>query len=149
MKIIGALLILCASICSCVFYEKNEKSKISSAIKACDFIKYIKTQIEYFSTPINKIIASYEDKSPLIEDLSTKSFSVAKRLLDRGDFKLVFDFFSSLGKGLKDEELSLCSYTIEELQKCIEKKEKDYPDKIKVFRAMALFFGFCVIILLI
>lgn len=149
MKIAGALLILCASICSCVFYEKTEKSKISSANEICNFIKHIRAQIEYFSTPISKIFSSYDEKTPLIKDLCDKSFSGSKRLLEKGDYKLVFDFFSSLGKGLKDEELSLCSYTIDELQKSIDKKEKDYPDKIKVFRAMALFFGFCVIILLI
>lgn len=149
MKILGAFLILIASICSCVIYEKNEKCKISSAKEICEFIRYIRSQIEHFSTPINKIFASYTEKSVLVDHLCKKELDLAKKSLEKDDFKTVSDFFNSLGKGLKDDEASLCSYSIETLENSISKKEKDYPNKIKVFRAMALFFGFCVVILLI
>ena len=149
MKILGAILILTASIFACTVYEKSEKSKIASAKQICAFIKYIKAQIEYFSTPVGKIFASYGEKTPLIERVCEKDFNMVKKLLDKDDFKLVFEFFEGLGKGLRVEEAALCSYTIKELEENIAKKEKDYPDKIKVFRAMALFFGFCIVILLI
>ena len=149
MKILGAILILFSSIFSCTVYEKSEKSKIASTKQVCAFIKYIKAQIEYFSTPVGKIFASYNEKSPLVERLCEKEFSLAKKMLDKDDFKLVFEFFGELGKGLKNEETAMCAYTIEALEGSITKKEKEYPDKIKVFRAMALFFGFCIVILLI
>lgn len=149
MKILGSLFILIASISSCVVYERSEKSKISSTKEICELIRYIKSQIEYFSTPISKIFASYAEKSPLLSELCEKRLDLAKKSLDKDDFKTVSEFFTTLGKGLRDEELALCSYTLETLENSIAKKEKDYPDKIKVFRAMALFFGFCVVILLI
>ena len=138
MKIFGSFILLCASICSCYFYERSEKSKLSSASEICSFIRYIKAQIEYFSTPVVKIFSSYSERTPLIDDLSCKQFKNAQKSLGKEDYKLILDFFSSLGKGLKDEELSLCSYTIEALEKSIDKQKKDLPNKIKVFRAMVL-----------
>lgn len=149
MKIIGTILILFASVCACVLYERKEKQKISSAIEACDFIKYIRAQIEYFSCPIDKIFNSYEPKGTLIEALISGKHEEASRLLSKEDFKIINTFFLSLGKGLKNEELSLCSYSLSELERSIEKKKSEYPSKVKVFRAMALFCAFCIIIMLI
>lgn len=147
IKLIGAVMILCACACACAFYEKGEKNKIFHLASCYDYIRYIKTQIEYFSMPIDTIHSSYEPKSELCDALIANEG--IDKLFEKEDATLISGFFSSLGKGMKNEELSLCSYTIEELEKRIERKKSDYPNKIKVFRATALFIGFCTIILLI
>lgn len=147
MKFFGSILILCACVVTCVLYERSEKQKLSYLSSVCDFIKNIKAQIEYFSSPTEKIFSSYEPKTDLIADLITKKD--VSMYFEAEDCRIVEDFFNSLGKGMKDEELCLCSYTISELEKRIEKKRIDYPNKIKVFRAMTFFSGICVIILLI
>ncbi|MBQ3040874.1 MAG: stage III sporulation protein AB [Clostridia bacterium] len=146
IKIIGSILILCASVCACAFYERAEKAKIASLQECCDFIKHIRAQIEYFSTPVDKIFSSYDKKTELIDALISKD---AKNYFEKEDYPVINEFFASVGRQLKDEELSSCSYTISELEKRLEKRRQDYPNKIKVFRAMALFIGISVIILLI
>ena len=149
MKIIGSLLIVCASFFSCFVYEKREKKKITSALEICDFIKYIKSQIEFFSLPIDKIFSSYESKDGVINDIISKNTDELSKALTKEDYITVLHFFDSLGKGLKNEELSLCEYSLEKLQQSIDKKQRDYPNKIKVFRAMSLFSGFSIIIILL
>ena len=97
--------------------------------------------------PIDKIHRSYDQKSELCDALiANKGMEI---YFEKEDIPLISEFFSSLGKGMKSEEIALCSYTIEELEKRIEKRKADYPNKIKVFRATTLFVGFCTIILLI
>lgn len=149
IKIIGATFILCASVCSCYFYERKQKARLQELISVYEFIKYIKTQIEHFSTPIKKIYSSYESESESVEVIKNGDYKTLGSLLEKDEYKLIYEFFSRLGAGLKGEELSLCGYTLEELEAILKKRREDYPNKIKVFRAMALFIGFCVIILLI
>lgn len=149
IKILGSILILFASIYACIAYEKREKSKLSALNTTIEFIKHIKAQIEYFSTPINKIFATYEHSSEVTKKLAKKDINDSQSDFDKESFKVVSNFFSSLGRGVKSEQLSLCTYTINELEKISEKNMADYPNKIKVFRAMALFCGICAIILLI
>ena len=62
MKIFGCLLILISSVSCAYFYEKSLKNKILILGEIIDFIKYAKNQIEYFSTPIDKIFTDFECK---------------------------------------------------------------------------------------
>ena len=149
MKLFGSILILSACICACYFYEKREKNKLDSLCIACDFILHIKSQIEYFSLPLEKIFNSYSNKCEITENLSKNQFKNIQTSFEKDDFRIICDFFKSLGKGYKNQEISLCSYTLEELGKNLKKEKAEYPNKIKVFRVMTLFIGFCVIILLI
>lgn len=149
IKLLGCILILCASICACVFYEKKEKAKLISVKEIISFVEHIRSQIEYFSYPLDKIFSSYEEHSFVTTSISKNEVDSIKEYLDKEDFNLISSLFSSLGKGLKKDQLSLCSYSVERLRDSYRKKEEDFPKKIKVFRAMALFCGFCAIILLI
>ena len=149
MKILGSILILCACISSSLFYEKKQKEKIEALINCCDFIKYIKSQIEFFLLPLDKIYLSYKDKNEYINKFICGNYDENISIFDKDDFEILKNFFSSIGKGMKKNEISLCEYVISELEKNIEKKKAEYPNKIKVFRIMALFFGFCIVILLI
>ncbi|MBQ8738029.1 MAG: hypothetical protein IJZ04_00890 [Clostridia bacterium] len=154
LKLIGSILILCASVSACYFYEKNEMRKIHLCERYCELIKFIKSQIQYFSTPIDKIFSSYKAQLALSEDEFTEYMELPKlrnslKWNDKEEKAILEPFFSSLGKGLKAEEVSLCSYTVTELEKITEKKKADYPSKIKSFRAIAMFVGACAVILLI
>ena len=148
MKIIGGIFILCASIYVSYLYEKQQKSKLTYLSKIVDFICYVKSQIEHFSTPYNKIIDEYTTD----ENLKALIFSGFKEYLDvlsLEDKKAIKSFFSSISKGFVAEELSLCEYTISTLQHSIEKIKKENPNKIKVFRSMVLFVAISIIILLV
>ena len=62
---------------------------------------------------------------------------------------LINDCFLQLGKSYKDEQIKNLDYTIEQLKEEIEQEEKDFSQKIKVFRAIALFIGCSTVILLV
>lgn len=148
MKIFGAIIILCACVFGSYIYEKKQKNRMQYIAEACDFIKHIKSEIEFFCTPYKKIREEYlkNNSSALLfcDDLHEK-----ENFLEKDEKKILQAFFSSIGKGFKDEEISLCEYTYSSLEKKLEKAKEEYPNKIKVFRSMMLFFGVCVIILLI
>ena len=72
MKLLGGILIICASICSSFFYEKKLKQTINSYKDLIDILTYTKTQIYYFSKPVNQIFAEYDHQDELINELKIK-----------------------------------------------------------------------------
>ena len=147
MKYIGSVLILCACICFSFFYEMKEKKKVENLKLMHNFINYIKSKIDFFLTPQDKIFSEYECK--LIEELYTNNFNNLSNYFDKEASVLIKDFFNKLGKGLKDEEITRCSYTLTKLEEIIKKYENELPNKIKVVRTLAIFCGACVILLII
>ena len=111
-----------------------------------DFVSYIKIQIELFSLPLSEIFSKYKHSNDLIEELiETKQVAAfSKQTRDE-----LFSCFSVLGTGFKDEQLSRLTYLITFLDKTVTESEKDYPQKIKVNRALSLFVGCSTVILLI
>ena len=59
MKLIGGLLIICASICASFFYEKKQRNIINNQEALIDFLSYISSQIEYFAE------CDYEGEIPI------------------------------------------------------------------------------------
>ena len=146
MKIVGGIIILIASITVSYFYENTKKAEIKALKQIKDFVLYIKIQIELFSLPLSEIFTKYKHTSDVIKELiETKQVSVFnKQIRDE-----LFGCFSVLGTGFKDEQLSRLTYLIVFLDKAITESEKDYPQKIKVNRALSLFVGCSTVILLI
>lgn len=149
MKLIGSLFILCASVLACYFYEIDLRKKLKNLIEVRDFIKYIKSQIEYFLSPIDKIVEGYNSSSDICKILVSASPTEASKHLEAKDLNVILSFFSSFGLCVKDEAISLCDYTISELEKSITQNKADYPNKSKAFRAICLFSAICAIILII
>lgn len=149
MKIAGAILILCASVASSYFYEKREKEKIRKANELTEFIRYIRAQIAYFSLPTDKIFKNYKSDDPFIEDIISGKLCSLDSFFDKDTTGVIKNFFSSLGNGYKDEQLAMCDFTLSATEDFINKMNKEFSGKVKVFRSMALFTGVCIIILLI
>ena len=149
IKILGCILIMCASIGSCILYEKSEKSKLYSLKSIINFIKHIHSQIEYFSISLDKIYSSYQNHTDITNKIIQKDFENIKEFLEKDDYQVVIELFDSLGKGLKNEQLALCTYSINKLEESYKAKDQNYPNNIKAFRATALFCGFGAIILFI
>ena len=147
MKYLGSVLILCACICFSFFYEIKEKNKIENLKKIRDFINFIKIKIDFFLTPQNQLFSEYNCK--LINELYNKNFDNLDVYFDKETTLFLDDYFKNLGKGLKDEEISRCKYTLAKLNEIITKYENELPNKIKVVRTLAIFGGACVILLII
>lgn len=146
IKIIGSFLIIFTSVAISYFYDKNQKDKQQALQEICDFIEYIKLQIKLFVIPLEKIYEQYESKSQhicaLISDGCVKGFS---EKIDKELNKC----FKSLGKGYKDEQIKNLECAYIETKEELEKLKKEYSQKTKVFRAMAIFIGCSIVILLV
>ena len=144
MKIFGCILILISSVSCTYFYENGQKTKLLRYAEIIEFMKFAKYQIEYFSTKIDKIFTEFDAKY-IGEILSSKRVpkSFGK------DSTALNEYFSSLGKGYKKEQLDLSSYYINYFQDAYTKISHELPNKIKIFRAMSLFIGATTIIILV
>ena len=147
MRYLGAIFIMCGCIVLSYFYERSEKSKLQNLIKIKDFISYAKSRIDLFLTPRDKLFSEYDD-----EFIKAVAYSESKDLIayfDKRDCAIISDFLNSFGKGMKEEQLSLCEYTLLKLSASIEKNEAELKNKIKVFRTLAIFGGASLVILII
>ena len=147
MKYVGSVLILCACVCFSFFYEIKEKNKLENLKSMRDFINHIKIKIDYFLTPQPKLISEY--KNDFIKELYKNEFKNLDKYYDKDICSVLKSFFKDLGKGLKDEEINLCSYTISKLDDKIKIFEQELPNKIKVVRTMIVFGGASIILLII
>ena len=146
MKIAGSVLIIISAITVTFIYEKRLKEQISTLKNIIDFFEYVKNQIEYFSLPLNEIYSKYETTNSYISDL------IIKRKINCFSQELnsdISNIVAELGKGFKDEQINSLNYILTCLDKEIKKYEKEYSQKVKVFRAIALFIGCCTVILLV
>lgn len=149
MKFLGGVFILLASVLCAYHYEKRLKTKSLHIQELSSFITYIKSQIEYFSYPINTIFERYEAKSEFINEIIKNPDCLKSEGFDSDIQNTLLNFFSSLGKGYKKEQLSLCDYTISSLSSYVQALKKEYPSKVKVFRSMSLFVGISIVILIV
>ncbi len=146
MKIVGSILIILSSITVTFFYEKKLKEQINTLKLFIEFFEHVKNQIEYFSLPLNEIYDKYTSSNSCILDIIH-----GKRIecLDEEINNDILNLMSLLGKGLKGEQIKNLEYINICLDKEIKQYEKEYNQKVKVFRAMALFIGCCTVILLV
>lgn len=144
MKIVGSLVIILASIVCSFMYEKRLKQQIDCLERFISFVKHIKSKIQYFSLPTNEIFSTYNDFEYINSCISDK-FS----LLQKNEKSLLDDFFKKIGAGYKEEELALCEFTCNALTEVLNEFKNKNPSKIKIFRALSLFFGVSVIIFIV
>jgi hypothetical protein len=147
MKYIGSVMILCACIFISYIYESKEKERLECLKQMHSFISYIQVKIDYFLTPHKKLISEYD--STLIQNLYKNNFENLDKYFDKEIKTLLKNFFSSLGHGLKDEEIKLCEYTLLKLDEKISLLENEIGNKVKVARTLTIFGGSCFILLII
>ena len=147
MKLLGTVLIMCGCIALSFFYERKERTKIQNLIKMKEFILFARSKIDLFLTPVSVILNEFDDE--IINSVVTTEFKNINEYFNTDDCEYIIKFFSSLGKGMKNEQLSLCDYTVSCINNSIEKADAEFKTKIKVFRTLAIFGGASVIILII
>ena len=112
-----------------------------------EFIKHIENKIGFFLTPKHIIFDGYENN--FIKSLIKDDFKSLNLHFDNEIASDLLSFFQNFGQGLKDEEIKLCRYTTGRIDNAIEKAEKEIKNKIKVYRALVLFAGATLSILII
>ena len=146
MKILGALFIITSSVLSSYFYEKRLSYVINELKEIENFVSYISNQIEYFSLSLNEIYRRYGSESKTLSLLAEK-----KRIDYLGDDieEALFQCFDKLGTGFKDEELKRLLVLNNFITAKIQDLESAYKERTRVFRTIAFFVGFSVVILLV
>ena len=148
MKIFGCVLIFVSCLLSSHFYERYLKKRIEILEEFISLIVFIRNKIEYFSIPINKILLEFNAKTKFIKSLiENKEINCA--YFDKETENLLSSFISNVGNGYKNEQIALCDYNIEIFRQKMNKNKEEYPKKVKTFRAVSLFIGISIIILLI
>ena len=159
LKYIFIILVLGLSFYIAFYIKKRGEQKILLNEAICDFIEYIKNQIEFFCTPTDEIIANYE--SPILERYEFLTLidendwekalyeSKASVLLDKRTTVILDAFSKKLGKSSAQEQISNCDYTLRELRKELEIQKNEVPKKSKAFSAITVVFGFMAVIIIL
>ena len=146
MKTIGGLLIILTSIIISHTYDKRQKERICALKEISEFISFVKLHIEYFALPLCDIYKKYNSKSRYADNL-INGYSID--ILDKETMDELSKAMTNLGKGYKEEQLKLLDYLNLVLTKKITENEENYAQKTRVFRAISLFVGCCIVILLL
>lgn len=156
-KYIGlAILFICS-----IYIGQTAASTYKKAVKQIEafiqFLKYIKSQIEYYNTPYPDIFEKYTnnilEQNNFIYKLRSSDWKTA---LDETTFsfdnnvkELLYNFGNEIGRSMKEEQTSNCSYTIEQLEIHYNNFKSDLPKKIKLCTSLSVMAGLSIVIILI
>ena len=157
VKIIGAVTLLVASVYYGQVKITAERMRIIKLSAIMDMVKFIGEKIEHFSSPIPEILSeyrnSYLESIGYLEAIRTHGLSKTADIIGTSptgeEYILIKQFSDSIGKGYKDEEVSLCKYTHHKLTECEEKLSSALKDKEKLYRTIPIMLALSVILILI
>lgn len=159
LKYLAIAVVLGISFYVAYYIKKRGEEKLQFNEALCDFIEYIKNQIEFFCTPTDEIVANYD--SPILEKYEFLTLidendwekaiyeSKASALLDKRTVSLLDAFSKKLGTTTASEQIANCEYTLSELKKALETQKDEVPKKSKAFSAISVVSGFMAVILIL
>ncbi len=121
----------------------------------CDLMEWIQKNIECFAKPLDEISREYS--SPLLasygfyekwqnQDLSTALEALP--YLSDAVREVLLQYGKSVGQGYKEEELRLCRYTCEQLNKLLTKQKEDLHAKNQMYRTLPFLLVLSIVLLL-
>ncbi|MBQ7225789.1 MAG: hypothetical protein IJX02_04200 [Clostridia bacterium] len=146
MKVVGSLLIILSSIMASYFYEARQKEKVKTIGGIISLLLHIKSSIEYLSLPINDSLNTFKQYPYLVKRVINKEkiTEISGKLSEELD-----NCLNMLGKSYKKEQIARLEYTISVFENELKICEGSIKQKSKVFKAISLFVGCCIVILLI
>ncbi len=156
MKILGLFFIFLCSLLVGALSSHKTKFALIQLRSVIEFMSYIKSQIEYFNTPVNDIYSQYDNEilKEFVSNISAHGWEEAfvktqKIYLSSETVERLIKFGSYLGKSNKEEQIAHCTYYIEMMEDEYKKLEAEAPQKTKVSLALGLGGGLMLVILLI
>jgi stage III sporulation protein AB len=136
-------------------YSDAQKKRLKNLDSLIDLVRYIRTQIDCFMLPVDKIILDYtagdnsssDIASELKKDSFAKSAEKLKDIIGGEEYEAIASLSKSLGKGYRDEQLKLCGICLDSLESIYQKHKSDMQGKIKTYRAFCLLGSIMIIIL--
>ena len=142
----GSLCLLLAAGLLGMGLGREERQYLEALRCAADLLRHIRREIDLFSTPCDALFidAHALDGLPLTAE---KLQRLCMQL--RGEGQILRSFLDALGSGYREDTLRLCDDTAARLQSRLEKAEKEYPSRIKLYTAMPLLIAVSVIVLIL
>ena len=141
-------MILAAGALRVFSFRTREQEAMSNLRDYVKLIDHVSLQIGYFSHPIGKILKAYG--SPLGETIDEiQSVLQDNHLLQPEEIHALLEWASSIGNGYKNEQMNLCAYTKEKMERYLSMREKEYPAKAKTNSALTFLGGATLIVLLL
>ena len=146
-KLIGAMILLAASIVFGLKKSREEQEKIRNAEALFSLVENIAEQIEYSMRPLPQILHVYEcdalEKSGFLRIAGEEGVEEGwKRcrnklvLPGREIEKIVERFCGEIGKGYRKEELELCGLTLKRLKAEMERSRSEFANRRKLYHTL-------------
>ena len=154
LRVIGGGAVVLSCILTSSYIASAEKSKIDQLEDLIMLIKYIRNQIDSYSTPIEKIMMECKDillRLDVQEDVADFSRLLSVCEIKSGDNckNILNTFAASLGKGYREQQVKLCDTTLAELDAIRKKLTEEYPNKKKTAAALCFAAGGVLLIALL
>lgn len=159
-KLIGAAVLLAASVIFGWNRIREEHRKIRDAEVLLELVEYIAEQIEYTMKPLPKILGTFE--ADALNGCGFLRISCEEGMwagwerckdklsLPQGDLGRIFgDFCREIGKGYRKEELELCGLTMKRMKAEMDRSRNDIAGREKLYRTLPPLMMLSVILILL
>ena len=160
LKIIGSAILL--GLCFVISHQTTsiEHARVAQTESLLALLRYIRTQVSCFCTPMCEMFRDYEDATleacgllaPLREsgDLLLALSRCEDRLyLDEEELRSLFAFAREIGSGYREETDDCCAYYIRELEGASERRRVERPARVRTARSLILCAGLMLVIILV
>lgn len=140
---------------SAIYYSYNriheERIRCKNLGKWVHFLIFTENHIRSFRTPLPEIVIAYNDQekefsgSPFAENGLEKQLQMMA--MPSKALPVLHEYIRKAGSYYETEEIRLCAYTIEVLQKILEQEESELQNKTRLYRTLPLMFALSIVLL--
>jgi len=147
IQIPGAMMLLAAALLIGAEMRRNMRVRIRALENAIALAEHFKQRIELFNMPLNEIYKEYiiPGREECLSDAQIEQLCG-----EMGEgAEILRDFFAKLGENYRADALGLCTYTLEQLRKTLERAKTEYPSRLKLCTALPILISLSLIILIL
>ena len=155
--ILGAVLLGAVSLWWGLEKSREEEKRLHILMGLAAFCRYVGEEIKAYRTPLFKIFSDFENDalseagfiSLLRNEGITAAVSSLEGITDREVQRELLHFAGELGGGDTESQQTLCTLTLERLERALEEFRLSYTERKRMYKLLPLLLGASVIILLL
>ena len=157
LKIAGAVILLIAAVGYGALNIKANRAHLRELEAILRFLRHIRTNIEHLSRPLPEIYAGFSDAvleengflPALRRDGIRSAVGAVQWRLSDGELSVLTEFAEALGRGYREEQVSLCRYTEEVLGGALEELQTSAPAQERLYRTIPVLLALSGILVLL
>lgn len=157
-KILGFLLLGTAILCFCLEYIRRQQRKWAQTEGFLQLCRHLRGQISCYALPISDAVLPLQIEAleecgvlPLLKEgvdfPQALERSKGELCLEPAALDALYAFGAGLGKSYREEQIALCDYTAEELEKAARQARRDCPRREKLAGSLCLTGGLALLVL--